>query len=89
LPDRIANAPELPQHLEWYITAFYDLTNDRQSGFGEGPIPITSVLTYAKYYELDSYEVDDLWFFIRQLDAAYLKYVEKKNKPKTEKKKKK
>lgn len=82
LPERIQNAPILASGSDFYIEAFFDLGSERQIGFGEGPIPTTAVLRYAKHYEMTSDEEADLLFFIKELDACYLKYQNKKNEKK-------
>lgn len=47
---------------------------DRQVGFGEGPIPFSSIDRYASRYGID--DIDDFDAFlsmIRDLDREYLK----------------
>lgn len=82
VPDRILNAPSLDTSLAFYYDAFFDLTSERQVGFGEGPIPTTAILRYASHYEMDSLEESDLLFFVRRLDNAYLEHQSSKAKRK-------
>ena len=82
LPDRIANAPTVPNFMELYVDAFFDLSTDRQIGFGEGPIPHRSITDYCSKLELDYDEERDFIYFIRLMDSAYLKYREKQSKKK-------
>lgn len=72
------NAPTLPEELEFYYEAFHELSTERQIGMGVGPIPFLAILAYARHYDLDYEETEVLIFFIRQLDAFYLKYAQKK-----------
>jgi len=77
IPDRIANAPTLEPSLVFYYEAWQELSTDRQFGMGVGPIPFTSVLQYGNHYEIE--DLDDFLFFIRSLDAEYIKYANKDN----------
>jgi hypothetical protein len=54
--------------------------SERQVGFGEGPIPTTAILNYAKHYDMNGEEEADLLFFVRRLDNAYLEHQAKKAK---------
>ena len=74
LPPKIANAPELRFGLELYFGAFLDLMSSR-SGAGDGPIPWTTIAEYAKAYEFDEVQTEDLFYHIAQLDAVYLKWL--------------
>ena len=74
------NAPTLNEGMDFYIDAFYELGSERSIGFGEGPIPITAILRYAKHYDMTEEEESDLIFFIQALDICYLKYRDKKSK---------
>jgi len=74
IPDKFANPPELPVGTEFYFDSFFELSTERSIGFGEGPIPITSILQYARYHDLDDSLEYELIFFVRQLDFHYLQY---------------
>lgn len=80
LPDRILNAPTIPEFMEFYVDAFFDLSTDRQIGFGEGPIPHQSISNYCGKLEFEYDEECDFIYFIRLMDSVYLKFREKKNK---------
>lgn len=82
LPERIANAPTLHLGLELFLQAFFDLDSERSHGFTLTPIPFTSVLTYARLYELDEEQTEDLLFLIRRMDNAHLARLDKKAKKK-------
>jgi len=82
LPKRIQNAPEMWIGLELYYGAFLDLNTCRPSGWSVCPIPWTAIADYAVAHEIKGEQRDDLFYFIRYLDSAYLKYYEKKNKSK-------
>jgi len=58
--------------LEIYYDAFHDLNTCRQSGFGAGPISWASIRDYAQTFEFDDEQQDDLFYFIRVMDNAYL-----------------
>jgi CBS-domain-containing membrane protein len=69
LPDRIANAPSLFLGNEIWFTAFLDLSNEREIGWGAGPIRWTAMRDYAEAWDLD---LEDLEYFIREMDKVYL-----------------
>lgn len=79
LPDAIQNAPELLPGLDIYLTAFFDLNSSRQYGMTAGPIPWIVINEYCKVNELDPQQRDDMFYFIREMDNHYIKYLSKKN----------
>jgi hypothetical protein len=72
-------APVLENGLEFYLQAFFDLSSDRSRGFDQGPIPWSSIISYASHYGLDYEETEELLFFVRRLDNEYLKKANSKN----------
>lgn len=69
-----------------YYQAFMDLTSCRTTGYGtEGPIPWTATQQWAETHDLDNEQLEDLHYFIPQMDDVYLKHKAKKlaagNKP--------
>ena len=80
IPERIANAPELRLGLQLFIQAFFDLDSERSHSMGLVAIPWTSINDYAKAYNFDEEQTEDLFFFIRKLDTSHLKRLESKNK---------
>lgn len=80
LPDRIANAPELRIGLQLYIQAFFDLDSERSHTMGLVSIPWSSINDYAKAFDFDEDQTEDLFFLIRKMDNAHLKRLEANNK---------
>lgn len=80
LPDRIKNAPELKLGLELYLNAFFDLDAERPSSFDIGSIPWSKMKDYACFYDFDEDQTEDLIFFIKRMDAAYIKRQKAKQK---------
>lgn len=80
LPPSITNAPDLRLGLEMYYGAYFDLTTCRPIGMAAGPIPWTAVNQYARAYDYNGEQEDDLQFYISRMDAAYLDWVGKKGK---------
>ncbi len=78
IPDKIANAPTLDAGMDFFISAFFELSTERQLGFGEGPIPISAIHAYSRHYEMTDDEEYEFIDVIRELDAAYLKKQAKK-----------
>lgn len=79
LPESIQNAPDLFVGLELYFSAFIELNTCRQTGWSAGPIPTSSILEYCAWLDLDADETEDMFYLIRQMDHAFLKYIAKKN----------
>ena len=77
LPKRIANAPTLHLGLELYYNAFWELSTCRSTGWGLGPIPWLAMREYALVYELTEDQEEDLYYFIREMDNAYVAYHNK------------
>lgn len=80
LPDHIINAPELFIGLELYLDAFWDLNSTRTSGWGLGPVPWSAINDFASTFELDEFQRDDLHYYVRVLDNAYIEHYSKKGK---------
>ena len=79
LPDRIANAPELLLGLDFFYSAFMDLTTCRGTGYGtEGPISWLSILDWANEYGVEGEQREDLFYHIQKLDEVYLTFKAKK-----------
>ena len=82
LPEIVANAPVLAFGDLWYYEVWTELSNDRQVGFGCGPIPSISITEYGKAENLTSQEISDLRYILRKMDEEYFIYQEKKSKDK-------
>lgn len=78
LPEKIQNAPILLDGLELFFVAWLELSSDRAYGMGEGPIPWTSIRNYANEYDIVGELREDLYYFVRSLDVAYLTHQGKK-----------
>lgn len=79
MPERIANAPELKQGLELYLDAFYDLDSERGVSETLGSIPWSKIKDYAEFYDFDEEQTECLFFFIREMDRAHRKRMNKKS----------
>lgn len=79
VPERLKERPDIPVYLHLFYDAFFDLTNDRQLGFGPGPIPITAIYAYCKHHNIVGRQERDMVKFIRYMDNEYLKFAEKKS----------
>lgn len=73
IPEKIKNAPQLRLGLQIFLSAFMDLSSCRPVGFGLQPIPWTAVHEYCIALGLDAIQVEDMHYFIEQLDTAWLK----------------
>lgn len=82
LPKAIADAPQLLLGLEFFWTAFWELSSCRSLGFGAGPIPWSAAADYAITFELEGEDFMDFVYLIRMMDSAWCKHqVEKKPEP--------
>lgn len=77
IPDKIQNAPQLNIGLELYYVAFQELNSCRALGMTIGPIPWTAVKTYCDEHGIVSDLREDVFYYITQMDEAYLSYVSK------------
>lgn len=78
IPARILDAPSLYVGLELFLNAFFDLDTERQAGLAIGPIPWSKIREYAVAFDFDSDLTDDLFYFVKALDAAHMKRQKKK-----------
>lgn len=81
-PDWIKDAPDLALGLELYYEAFWDLTTCRPVGWTAQPIPWSAVIEWGQLNELDPEEMDDLIFYVRELDAEFLTWASEQSKGK-------
>jgi hypothetical protein len=79
-PKQFENRPVLSVGLQFYLTAFHDLSTDRHYGMSAGPIPWTAKAQYAKYYGLTSIETERFFTILDRLDADYLTNSQPKTK---------
>lgn len=79
IPDRIANAPELQLGLQLYWQAFFDLDSERSHGFTLTPIPWNAIAGYCIAHDLDEDQTEDMFYFVKAMDAANLKRLAKNN----------
>lgn len=76
LPNRIANAPELRNGLQLFIQAFFDLDSERSHAWAPVAIPWTSIMSYARAFDFDEEQTEDLFYLIKQMDAEHLKRLQ-------------
>jgi hypothetical protein len=69
VPEQISNVPKVTSDLLCYVDAFYELDTERNHGMGLVRIPWSSIVAYGDRY---GYDVDELVFFIRQMDEAHI-----------------
>lgn len=79
IPDCVLNKPKLHIGLSIYLDAFFDLDSERSIGMVQGRIPWSKIVMYAQYNSFDEEQSDNLIYFIKKMDTAYLKRSEKKN----------
>ncbi len=76
VPDNVGTQPILQANLVAYLDAFYELDTERAHGQVPGPIPWSRIVEYGSRYGFD---IEELVFFIRQMDDAHLHKVRKGN----------
>lgn len=73
------DAPALRLGLALYFNAFFDLDTERER-IELQSIARSMCFQYARDYELDECQTDDLWFYIQRMDLAALKWQKEANK---------
>ena len=81
-PQAIQNAPELIMGLELFYGAYLDLDGDRPSGWTVRPIPWTVLVDYCVAYNITGEQREDLLYFVRRMDKAYIHHTTTKEKRK-------
>jgi hypothetical protein len=72
-PSQYFDQPEIPDHLQFFWTAFSDLSGERQIGMGIGPIPRSKIRDYAIECGMDGVdEIDRLCRVIMEMDYEYV-----------------
>lgn len=79
MPKALQNAPVLRFGLALYFNAFFDLDTERDR-VELMPIARSAVFQYAIDYDFDEWQADDLWFYIKRMDLASLKWQKDLNK---------
>ena len=87
LPKGMRDAPELMEHLQLYMDAFYELDTCRPivAGFGgavERGIPWDKIKEWAEFHGLSGSVKRDLFHHVRALDLVYLQWSNE-NRPKS------
>lgn len=80
LPDRIVNRPRLSEGLQYILESFFDLDGERHHGNGLQRIPWSSIVRYAKHYDLTFDETEEFVYLITQMDQAVLSRLAAKQK---------
>lgn len=63
----------MPPHLQFHYVAFWELSTDRQIGFGIGPLPWSAIDRYAGRFGIDDPdEFDRFKRLMRAMDRAFL-----------------
>jgi hypothetical protein len=67
------NPPQLRLGLALYLNAWFDMDFERNVGEYQ-PIKRSDCFSYARDYELDDWQAEDLWYYIARMDRDYLKW---------------
>lgn len=82
IPERIINAPQLLDGLQFELEAFFELDNERTHTFGLTQIPMSVIRNYAERRGLFNEECEEFIETIHRLDIAHLSRLEtKRQKP--------
>ena len=65
-------APKLRVGLAWYLESFSELDTCRQ--IENAPIPFVAITAYASHHGLEGDDIDDLMYYVRSMDNAFLKH---------------
>ncbi len=64
--------------FQFYVDAFFELGTCRSGGMGLTPIPFTSIVEYAKIFDVE--EVEEFIYLIRLMDNVLLEAYDQKDK---------
>lgn len=78
MPKALLERPALLPGLDFYFNAYIDLQNDRPMGMAIGPIPWSSIVTFAQIHSLDLDDLHELNHLIRKMEQADREHDEKK-----------
>lgn len=88
IPKEYLDPPELEIHMVIFYQAFLDLDTDRIHGeFAPNPIPFSSIIRYAQFYQFDEEMTHDLIYYVRGLDNFHLEKLAKEYKARAKTKK--
>lgn len=66
--------------LDLYWDAYVDLSACRPASFGgASPIPWSAMAEYAVIHEFDEEQRESLFYLARRMDAAFIKWFEKRH----------
>jgi len=75
-PKALQERPQLPDHLQFVWSAWWELHTDRPVGMAVGAIPFSAIDRYAARYGIDGMDHFDAFReAVRALDGAYLKWA--------------
>ena len=76
MPAALLRKPKIPDHLHFYLQAFYDLTNDRTAQDGVvGTIPFAVIDQYAARFGIvDLDEFERFYRAIQEMDREFVKH---------------
>lgn len=77
-PAALVERGELPDHLAWYVEAYYTLSPSRQVGFGPGGILLAEMLAYAAIFGVS--DVQRFVRYMQSLDVLYLEHYRETHK---------
>ncbi|GHC79365.1 phage tail assembly chaperone [Limoniibacter endophyticus] len=66
----------MPGTYGW-LSAFWELSTDRQLSMGVGPIPLASIDNWIGHNDLDEVDGECFKYAVREMDKAYLEYANK------------
>jgi len=72
LAEAQAHQPTLPQHCEFYWSAFLAIGTMRDVGLAASKLRWDDTMKYADRYRLTLHEAEMLWAIIRAMDAVVL-----------------
>lgn len=79
LPEWVEREPPVYPGDDFILTAFYHLSSCRHFGDGiPGPIPWHRMVEYADRARLDEDNTESFIHIMREMDAGYLKWYERK-----------
>lgn len=71
-PKALDNKPKVPQHLNYYVRAFWTLSSRRQIGMALSPISLSDIVSYLTIYPW--YDIDKFIDYTVKMDSIFLEH---------------
>ena len=75
-PAPLLDKPSVDTTVQWYLDAFFLLTNSRNTGMSVGRIPLSEITNYGLVFGTIEDDLRSFCYVINAMDDVYLKHVD-------------